>query len=88
MYQRHSEGIEVTIVTNDDVMLDGVAIETDNHNTPLRTTVNQSLLEREDQRLMKERTLLFDTTITPDFLVIEGMHYMKRYENVIQIPVD
>ncbi|WP_169810291.1 hypothetical protein [Paenibacillus macquariensis] len=37
---------------------------------------------------MKERTYLFDTNIMPEYLLIEGMHYMKAYNNVIEVPID
>lgn len=36
---------------------------------------------------MKERTLLFDTQTEPESLLIEGMHYLKAYNKVIEIPV-
>lgn len=78
----------VTIVTDDKVMLDGVSIETKNELTSLRTTVNQVYAKQEDGKILKERTLLFDTPIEPDYLLIKGMHYMKTYNQVIEIPVD
>lgn len=37
---------------------------------------------------MKERTLLFDTQTKPENILIEGIHYMKEYNKVIEIPVD
>ncbi|MNI91155.1 hypothetical protein D3C73_1487750 [compost metagenome] len=69
-------------------MLDGVSVEAGNVTTPLNTTVNQNEVKQPDGTLMKERTLLFDMTAEPDYLLIEGMHYMKAYNNMIEIPVD
>ncbi|VEF49315.1 Uncharacterised protein [Bacillus freudenreichii] len=82
-----SEGTEITIATDEDVMLDGVSIETKSGAIPLLTTVNQTESEKEEGRIMKERTLLFDTKDKPESLLIEGMHYMKEYNQKIEIPV-
>lgn len=82
-----SRGVEITIDTEDDVMLDGVSIGTHKEIIPLKTTVNQSYIEYSDGRLLKERTLLFESTIVPEKIVIEGMHYMKTYNYTINIPV-
>ncbi|AOZ91186.1 DUF4179 domain-containing protein [Paenibacillus crassostreae] len=83
-----SQGVEITIVTDEDVMLDGVSIQTENKNTVLNTTRNQIYTKQEDGRQLKERTLLFDTMIEPEYLLVEGMHYMKTYNQIIEIPVD
>ncbi|MND87445.1 hypothetical protein D3C80_794450 [compost metagenome] len=83
-----SNGVEITIASEDDVKLDGVSVEAGNVTTPLNTTVNQNEVKQPDGTLMKERTLLFDMTAEPDYLLIEGMHYMKAYNNMIEIPVD
>lgn len=82
-----SEGVEITIATDEDVMLDGVSIETKDELIPLKTTVRQHYPEQEDGRVWKERTMLFDTKIEPEYLIIEGMHYMKPYDHIIEIPV-
>ena len=82
------QGIEITIATDDDVMLDGVSIEAKNIKTPLRTTVNQIEVKQENGRIMKERTLLFDSLVEPECILIEGMHYMKPYNKTIRIPVN
>ncbi|WP_339320034.1 DUF4179 domain-containing protein [Paenibacillus sp. FSL R10-2734] len=83
-----SQGIEVTIATDDDVMLDGVSIEAKGVSTPLKTTINQKEVKQADGKLMKERTLLFATQTKPESLLIEGMHYMKEYNKMIEIPVN
>lgn len=82
-----SQGIEITIASDEDVMLDGVSIETDNESTPLKTTINQKEIKQADGKLIKERTLLFDTQSKPESLLIEGLHYLKAYNKVIEIPV-
>ncbi|MNJ47988.1 hypothetical protein D3C77_431670 [compost metagenome] len=83
-----SQGVEITIATDDDVLLDGVSIEAQDEVTSLRTTVNQLDSKLEDGTIMKERTLLFDTSVMPEYLHIKGMHYMKEYNQVIEIPVN
>ncbi|HEY4390392.1 MAG TPA: DUF4179 domain-containing protein [Paenibacillus sp.] len=82
-----AENVEITIATEDDVMLDGVSIESQGENTSLRTTVRQDLIKQRDGAILKERTLLFDTKNMPEYLLIKGMHYMKTYNKVINIPV-
>jgi hypothetical protein len=83
-----SQGVEITIATDEDVMLDGVSIQTQNKNTVLNTTVNEIYTKQEDGSELKERTLLFDTLIAPEYLLVEGMHYMKTYNQMIEIRVD
>ncbi|MFV8829926.1 DUF4179 domain-containing protein [Alkalihalobacterium sp. APHAB7] len=80
-------GTEITIATEDDVMLDGVSIKARDKITELRTIVNQTELKLDDGTILKQRTLLFDTVGEPELLVIEGMHYMKRYNKTIVIPI-
>ncbi|GAA0368422.1 DUF4179 domain-containing protein [Bacillus horti] len=82
-----SQGVEITIATDEDVLLDGVAIETKDGLVPIQTTVNQVYMEDGNGRELKERTLVFETTDEPSYLFIEGMHYMKSYNRVIHIPV-
>jgi hypothetical protein len=83
---RTSQGIELTIATDEDVMLDQVSVVTTEGITPLETTLNQTYMEQDGQSL-KVRTLWFETNEQPEELLIEGMHYMKRYGHVIEIPI-
>ncbi|WP_191557463.1 DUF4179 domain-containing protein [Metabacillus idriensis] len=83
-----SQGAEITIATDDDVMLDGVSIASDDIETPIKTTIKQTSTKQENGRVMKERTLIFETETTPEVLLIEGFHYMKLYNDSIMIPVD
>jgi len=83
-----SDGAQITIATDDDVMLDGVSIEAQDENTSLQTTVRQDLIKQGDGALLKERTLLFNTKNKPKYLLIKGMHYMKTYNQVIKIPIN
>lgn len=84
----NNERIEITIATDEDVMLDGVSIGAKDQVTSLKTTVNQYYSEKENARILKERTLIFETEIEPEYLLIEGMHYEKTYHHVIEIPTD
>lgn len=82
-----SEGVKVTIATDVDVMLDGVSISNTNGvKTPLKTTVNQTKMNK-NGTFYKQRTLLFDTSVLPEFITIKGMHYMKTYNQTIPIPL-
>ncbi|MCM3473492.1 DUF4179 domain-containing protein [Brevibacillus borstelensis] len=83
-----SQEAGITIVTDEDVMLDGVSIQTKSAVIPLRTTVGQEYIKEEDGRIKKERTLLFDAAEEPQSMIIEGMHYMKPYDIKIEIPLD
>jgi hypothetical protein len=83
-----NEGAEITLATDDDVLLDGVSLETTEGITELRTTVRQTMMKREDGRILKERTLLFDSTGHPKYLRIQGVHSNKTYDKVVEIPLD
>lgn len=82
-----AEGIEIKLATEADVMLDGVSVETEAGNVELQTTIRQDLIDQQDGTSLKERTLRFNTTQTPKSLSIKGMHYMKPYNQAIEIPV-
>jgi len=82
------EGAEITIATEDDVLLDGVELQTSQGTAELNTTVGQTEKKREDGRVLKERTLLFDSAGQPEYLLIQGMHYRKAYDYEVNIPVD
>lgn len=79
--------IEVTIATTEDVMLDGVSIGNGEEVTPLETTVNQKESKQANGEILKERTLVFETRTQPDYIIIEGLHYMKEYKEKIDIPI-
>lgn len=85
---RTSKNVEITISTDQDVMLHGVSIGNANEQTSLITTVNQTMVDQENGQITKERTLLFDLMLEPEFLLVEGMHYIKRYNENIEISVD
>jgi hypothetical protein len=82
------EGAEITLETDDDVLLDGVSLETTEGTTELRMTIGQTEKKWEDGRIIKQRTLLFDSTGQPEYLRIQGMHYRKTYDKVVEIPLD
>lgn len=82
------EQTEITIVTEEDVLLEGVSIELSGMAVPLKTTVNTMSVKEPDGSLWKERTLVFDQPVQPDTLVIKGMFYMKTYQLHVEIPID
>ena len=83
--EKTSEGIEVTIATDQDVMLEGVAIWSKGISYPLTTTLRQDYLEEKNGKVYKERVLLFEADLLPETLTIEGMHFEKKYGESIQI---
>lgn len=81
-------GTEITIATNENVILDGVSIGTkDGVVSSLKTTIREDIKAQKNGRYMKERTLIFDTRETAEYLSIKGIHYMKTYNKIIEIPV-
>lgn len=85
-----SRGTEVTFVTDQDVLLDGLSIETSKERTPLSTTTNHREIKLDegrfgDARFLNERTMIFETELVPETLIIEGIHYMKQYGKKIEI---
>src|SRR5690606_29066579 len=82
-----TNGLEVTIVTGESTLLDGVYVESKNKKTSLEKTINQTLLKENSGQLLKERTLVFDTREMPETLFISGIRYIKEYNKKIDIPV-
>lgn len=79
-----SRGTELTVATDEDIMLEGVSLtDHQGRSVPLETTVNMY----KNGKGMKERTLIFNTTAKPESLFIEGMHYLKTYDERIEIDV-
>ncbi|MFP7288056.1 DUF4179 domain-containing protein [Shouchella clausii] len=78
----------ITLVTDGDILLDGVTLETAEGTAELQTTVGQKETEQPNGRVLKERTLLFDSSGQPEVLRIEGIHYRKVYNKTVDIPVD
>lgn len=83
-----SEQLEITITTEEDVMLEGVYVQTKQDSIELNTTVNQRLEKELDGKLLKQRTIVFDTLDTPEYLHIKGMHLLKSYDVKVPIKVD
>lgn len=83
--EKTKEGIQVTIATEQDVLLEGVSIQSKGKSTPLHTTLRADLLDGENGETYNERVLLFNTDELPDTLSIEGMHYAKSYGELIQL---
>ena len=77
---------EITIVTASDILLDEVYIENTQGKTPIKTTIGQTEIEKEGKYFNK-RTMLFPTGKAPTHLYIGGIHYMKKYNQTIEIPV-
>lgn len=81
------KGIEVTFETDENVLLDGVSIESGSRSTPLKTTIGHNLEKQGDGRIISERTMIFETKTMPDHLLVEGIYYVKQYNEQIEIPV-
>ncbi|WP_246945380.1 DUF4179 domain-containing protein [Bacillus pinisoli] len=83
------EGIvEVKIATNNQVLLDDVFIQTATGKVELTTTTGHQEKSDITGKLAYERILLFDTAEDPEELLIGGIYYSKRYEEIITIPLN
>lgn len=83
--EKTAEGIQVTIATEPDILLEGLSIQSKGKSTPLHTTLRADLRDDENGETYNERVLLFDSEELPDTLTIEGMHYAKSYGEHIQL---
>ena len=81
------KGIEVTIETDENVLLDGVSIKSGTKLTPIKTTIGHSLEKQGDGRILSERTMIFDTKSMPEQLLVEGIYYVKQYNKKVEMPV-
>ena len=54
---------------------------------PLKTTTNHHLTTSNDETIINERTLVFDSKTKPLELHIGGLHYVKEYHKKIDIPI-
>ncbi|QTD39484.1 DUF4179 domain-containing protein [Sporosarcina sp. Te-1] len=86
--EKTEDGVQITIASDEDVLLDGVTIDGKGGEVPLKTTIRQDYKELDDGRVVKERTLLFSTDIVPDTLSIKGMHHRKSVDEVVEILVE
>lgn len=84
---KFDDKVEMRIATEENVLLDGVYLQADDVSVPVLTTKQQIETEDEDGQIWKERTIIFETTMTPISLQIEGLHYVKEYKETIHIPV-
>lgn len=82
-----SEGLEIIVATDGNILLDNVAVQIDDHKVPLQTTLRQNYVTDEKGKEYKERILLFDTNQLPDAFLVEGLHYEKEYNKIIKIPL-
>lgn len=80
-------GVEITIETDENLLLDGVSIQIGDKVTPIKTTIGQTW-DKKGSRITSERTMVFDTKSMPEYLQIEGIHYVKKYNQKIEIPVE
>lgn len=85
--EQTDDGVQLTIATAEDVMLEGVSVQVNDQSIPLITTLRQDYVEDENGKNYKERVLLFDADELPEVMHIEGIHYKKSYEESITIKV-
>ncbi|MDV2884512.1 DUF4179 domain-containing protein [Alkalihalophilus pseudofirmus] len=84
---RAEDELHLIIATEDDVLLDGVTLISEEASIPLSTTLNQTYTADENGYEWKVRTLVFKTAGDADALHIEGMHFMKEYDLSVEIPI-
>lgn len=75
---------KVVIATDESVTLDEVSIGDESQKSPLEKVEDQKLTKQQDQ-IIEERTLIFESTSLPKYLYIEGVHFMKPYNEIINI---
>lgn len=80
--------VEVTIATEDDVLLDGVALTAGAETFPLERTIGQKPALAADRTAVSERTLVFLGDRMPEAMTIKGMHYAKSYGIVVDVVRD
>ncbi|MDW0110909.1 DUF4179 domain-containing protein [Sporosarcina aquimarina] len=83
--EKTTEGIQLKIATEQNILLDGVSIKSKGKSIPLHTTLRADLVDYGNEEPYNERVLLFKSDELPDTLMIEGMHYAKSYGKHIQI---
>ena len=83
--EKTADGIQLTIATEPNLLLDGVSIEKNGKVIPLETTLRADIVDRENGEQYKKRVLLFKTGELPDTLVIDGIYYAKEYGERIQL---
>lgn len=79
----------VTIQTEENVLLDEVSIVTSHGNKiELQTTIDTIYVKSPNGELRKERKLVFPTDEAVDKFYIGGLHYMKDYNEVVEIDLE
>ena len=81
------ENFESDEFHSEDALLDGVAVQIENDEIPLTTTIRQDYVTGKNGKEYKERILLFDSTQLPVSITINGIHYEKKYGETVEIPV-
>ncbi|WP_282155295.1 DUF4179 domain-containing protein [Cytobacillus gottheilii] len=79
---------EITFSTEENVRLNGVSIISNGKHYPLDSTIDEKMIKTENGRILKERTIVFKKVTNPETLYINGIHYMKAYEERIRIPIE
>lgn len=82
-----SEKAEVTVVTDESVLLDEVSVGNEDGQIPLKQSSNHKL-EKLSTNMVEERTLIFNSTKQAKHLYIGGIYHMKSYQKVVNIPVN
>ncbi|OEF95691.1 DUF4179 domain-containing protein [Desulfuribacillus alkaliarsenatis] len=80
-----SRGVEITFATEENVLLDNVSIMAGAEQISLRTTINHTEIDAGNDKKLRQRTMVFDTSEPPSSLYIGGVHYIKPYNIMIDI---
>ncbi|OBZ18126.1 hypothetical protein A8L34_00625 [Bacillus sp. FJAT-27264] len=81
------EGTKITLEMDEDVFLQEFSLETKDGLVPLKKVVDSKYVKRADGGDNKIETLLFDTSLKPEYLQIKEMVYTERYGKTIDIPL-
>lgn len=78
--------LQMKIATDENILLDGVSAQVGEKEMPLLTTLGQESIEK-DGKQYKQRVIQFNGDQLPDKLIIAGLHYEKKYNEIVDIPI-
>lgn len=82
------KGTEVTVATDEKVVLDDVTLETENESIPFEEIVKEEDKLQKNAQFMKERVLLFSTSKQAHYLNVGGIYYQKKYDETVEIDLN
>ncbi|WP_327204705.1 hypothetical protein [Paenibacillus sp. DMB20] len=84
------KGYDIVIARKQFVVLemDNISIQAGGNVVPVSEISSSRPWDLKNGNIMWEQTYSFNTTDKPEFLLIDGFHYIKTYNKKISVPVD